>query len=266
MTVFHDHRHHHRGRPRRAREIQRRHPFRRSASRRGARRHHRDRVRRRARHPRPAGRAGQSIRPRAARRARRPARRARRVAAPRHARLRGGVLRGDQDRRGPDSHQHAVEAGRLPPRPQRFARPGRDRERRAAAAVRRRRPRRRAVAAPCRGRRPDARVRRPPIVRGDAPRTPIVRGDAGPGLARAGGRSDLPGLARLLALFVGQHRRAQGLRAPAPRHGDLRGTLRQGRARHPGTAIAASASRSSSSPTASATRSTFRSRSARPAS
>ena len=86
------------------------------------------------------------------------------------------------------------------------------------------------------------------------------------GLARAGGRSDLPGLARLLALFVGQHRRAQGLRAPAPRHGDLRGALRQGRARHPGTRIAASASRSSSSPMASATRSTFRSRSARPAS
>ena len=70
--------------------------------------------------------------------------------------------------------------------------------------------------------------------------------------------------AGLLALLVRQHRRAEGLRAPAPRHGRVRGAVRQRSARHQREPTGASASPSCSSPTASATPSTFRSPSARP--
>ena len=90
-----------------------------------------------------------------------------------------------------------------------------------------------------------------------------VRHAARAGRRRARRRADEPRRAGVLALLVGQHRRAEGLRAPAARHGRLRRAVRQGRARHPASAIAASASRSCSSPTASATRCRFRSRSAR---
>ena len=84
-------------------------------------------------------------------------------------------------------------------------------------------------------------------------------------MRRATRRADQPRRAGVLALLVRQHRHAQGVRAPAARHGRLRRALRQGRARHRPNATAASASPSCSSPTASATRCTFRSRSAPPA-
>ena len=59
------------------------------------------------------------------------------------------------------------------------------------------------------------------------------------GLLLAQGAADLeaeptqPRRAGVLAVLVGQHRQAERVRAPAPRHGRLRRAVRQGRARHP---------------------------------
>ena len=76
-------------------------------------------------------------------------------------------------------------------------------------------------------------------------------------IARARRRADEPRRAGVLAVFVGQHGRAQGLRAPAARHGRVRGAVRRRASSASGPRIAASAWRSCSSPTASATRCYF---------
>ena len=52
------------------------------------------------------------------------------------------------------------------------------------------------------------------------------------GLGRARRRADQPRRAGVLALLVRQHRRAEGLRASAARHGRVRGAVRQRRPRH----------------------------------
>ena len=108
----------------------------------------------------------------------------------------------------------------------------------------------------CRGRRPDAR-RRPPIVRSDARRRARRSSSAEPT------SRDAPAFWLYSSGSTGAPKGCVHLHHDMV---DLRGALRQGRARHHRAAIAASASRSCSSPTASATRCTFRSRSARPAS
>ena len=69
---------------------------------------------------------------RALARRRRAARRTRGAPAARRARVRVLLLRRDQDRRGADSDQHALEAGRLPVRPRRLPRPRPRRQRGAA--------------------------------------------------------------------------------------------------------------------------------------
>ena len=61
-----------------------------------------------------------------------------------------------------------------------------------------------------------------------------VRCAARAGRRRARGRADAPRRAGVLALFVRQHRPAERVRPPAPRHGGLRRAVRQRRARHPG--------------------------------
>ena len=55
----------------------------------------------------------------------------------------------------------------------------------------------------------------------------------GEGSDRPRCRADQPGRAGVLAVFLGQHRRAEGLRPSAPRHGGVRGAVCEGRARHP---------------------------------
>ena len=67
-------------------------------------------------------RTRESMRQCTSRHAGRSARRAHRAPAARRAGVRLGVLRSDQDRRGADSHEHAVEDRRLSPRAERFRR------------------------------------------------------------------------------------------------------------------------------------------------
>ena len=63
--------------------------------------------------------------------------------------------------------------------------------------------------------------------------------------------------ARLLAVFLRQHRLTERMRPPPARHGCLHRALREGRARHDRGTTAASAPRNCSSPTGSATRMYF---------
>src|SRR6185503_2590839 len=102
--------------------LQRRHLVRGSQRPRRPRRADRDRMRRRARHLRRAARARESRRQPAARAVRRPHRRAHCPAPARRPGIHLHVLRRDQDRRGADSDQHAVEARRLRVRAQRLPR------------------------------------------------------------------------------------------------------------------------------------------------
>ncbi len=91
----------------------------------------------------------------------------------------------------------------------------------------------------------------------------VVRRFRSAGIRGTRGGADQPRRAGLLALLVGQHGRAQRLRAPAARHGRVRRAVRQGRARDPRGRSHASASRSCSLRTASATRCISPSRSVR---
>ena len=120
-----------------------------------------------------------------------------------------------------------------------------DRQRSAAAAHRG--DSARAAAATCARSSSSAMLHRP----GCSPR----RSAAGPGRStELERRADEQGRRRLLAVLVGQHRLSQRVRPPASRHGRLRRAVREGHPRHHGATTAASASRSCSSPTASATR------------
>ena len=119
------------------------------------------------------------------------------------------------------SAQHAVEAGRLPVRDPRLARRCPDRQRRAAAGDR---------AHPARGSPvPAAHHRR----RARRRLAAVVRAIRIAGERRARRRTDQPRRTGVLAVFLGQHGRAERVRAPAARHGGLRRAVRQRRARHP---------------------------------
>ena len=83
-----------------------------------------------------ARRRRQPLRQLIARDAGRPPRGTRRAAAPRRPGVRVRVLRRHQDRRRAHSREHVVEGGRLPARPERLARPRARRQRGAAAADR----------------------------------------------------------------------------------------------------------------------------------
>ena len=98
------------------------------------------------------------------------------------------------------------------------------------------------------------------------PGTSSVRRLAGAGLRRARRRADQPRRAGLLAVFVGQHRRARRAACTCSTTWSSAPSCSARACSASARATAASASPSCSSPTASATRCIFRSRSARPAS
>ena len=177
------------------------------------------------------------------------------TAAARRPSVRLRVFRRDQDRRGAGAAQHAVEGRRLRVRDPRLARRGADR--RAPSCLQRRsnsRSKTRRVAASHHRRRRAAAC-------------PTHRLQISPFDAQGSAELDAEPTSRdapaLLALLVGQHRRAEGC---VHLHHDMvrvRRAVRQGRARHPRGRSTASASRSCSSRTVSATRCIFPSRSAR---
>ena len=181
-----------------------------------------------------------------------PARGTRRAAPPRRAGVRDQLLRRDQDRRRADSAQHAVEGRRLPSRARRLGRARRRRQPRASpefetieASCR---PRRH-----CRGRRSRRRARfERASWRGSSPvldAQPTSRDAPAFWLYSSGSTGRPKGCVHLQHdMFVcAEQSSRKACSASPPR-------------------IAASASRSCSSPTASATRAISRSRSARPAS